>query len=308
MTERLLNVMRYSCGIDEETVPLFIRNEVLEKASKLNESFLKCMTQVTSTTKKLSNVAFAPLGVTTLTITGKFTNNGVVDELPVTFIRESLSERTDENGLHLGVQKIKKHRASTYKPPADVRKFRHQVAFKLGKKSAKLFYNGTVHATGFSSIVDFLHMSLIIAEFVRDITNGELIMTLSDFNINMINAGTLVTNRGNMPLSYSPKFIAQQVEKAGHHADFDVERHPAVKIMLFDKKKKLSTGFIFATGNIVIFGSREPEHVAKMFDIIAKTLDDAHEVATATPPRTTTVRKSFDLTRGYTTNSYKLCA
>ena len=80
MTERLLNVMRYSCGIDEESVHLFIHDEVLEKAAKLNESFLKCMTQVTSTTKQLSNVTFAPVGVTTLTITGKFTNNGVADE------------------------------------------------------------------------------------------------------------------------------------------------------------------------------------------------------------------------------------
>jgi hypothetical protein len=298
--ERVENALRDFYGMEDPRA--FTTEFVLDKAARTNAEFLRCMTDVTATTERL-DVTFAPLVVTTLTITGKFENDAV-EELPLEFIREKL--KAHDGDLHLGVQNVKKYRKDTVKPPPDVRKFRHQVSFKFGKKSAKLFYNGTIHATGFSNVIEFLYVSFRIAEFVRSITNDGLALRLADFSINMINATTLVTDSC-LPLSFSPTFLFKRMKANGYHADFDAERHPAVKIMLFDDGRKVSTGFVFATGNIVIFGSRFPRHVAKMFDMLARELNDVRHMGMTTPPRTTTVRKNFDLAHGYSMNSYMLC-
>ena len=84
--ERVENALRQFYDIND--LRAFTTELVLDKTARTNAEFLRCMTNVTATTERL-DVTFAPLVVTTLTITGKFEND-VIEELPLEFIREKL--------------------------------------------------------------------------------------------------------------------------------------------------------------------------------------------------------------------------
>ena len=257
----------------------------------------------TMKTSSGKNVQFSPLTISTMTITGKFKHDMDI-EMPIERIREALSTYPPGEGLYLGGMKPATKRRSANVKNNDVRKFKHQISFMLDKKSAKLFYNGTVHATGFSSLVDFLHMILMIAQFVDEMVDIRL--KFDDFNINMINSGTIV-HTNNFPLSFPPKAVYLRAKQTGLEAIFDPERHPAVKLLLFDDARKVATAFIFGTGNIVIFGSRDTTYISKMFDVIVSLLEDVSHLGTPSALRKTTVKKDFDISHGYLTSSYKLC-
>ncbi|APC25799.1 transcription factor TFIID [Only Syngen Nebraska virus 5] len=309
--ETFVTTLTDFCNIPREFVDTHISKNVIDKVAHMNEEFLRCMTSMTSTCKKSTRVKFIPPTVTTITITGKFIyDDSVAKELPIEYIRERLDEE-NELGLYIGVQKVKKHRADVYskKVQHDKRKFRHQVPIKHGGKSAKLFYNGSVHITGITNLVEFVHMTSVIAAFVHDITNKELLMVLDDFKINMINTSSLVTDLKNFPLSFPPKTITELVKETGQHVDFDPERYPGVKIIISDEDgKKVATGCVFQTGSITIIGAREPRYIAKAFDVIGTNLNRLWSLGlSASKPRTTTSRIPLEISHGYLTNSWRLC-
>lgn len=303
MSSSRVETLALHCGIEPDLLERYISPVVIDKVFDTNSSFLECLSH-TAKTSVGKNVQFAPLTVSTMTITGKFKHELDI-EMPIDRIREALSTCPPGEGLYLGgVKPPPKRRTTIVKDPPDVRKFKHQISFMLDKKSAKLFYNGTVHATGFSSLVDFLHMIILVAQFVEEMV--DIPMNFDDFNINMINSGTVVQTN-NFPLSFPPKAVYLHAQRAGIEAFFDPERHPAVKLLLFDGSKKVSTAFIFGTGNIVIFGSRDTVYISKMFDVVANLLGDISHLGTLTALRKTTVKKEFSVSHGYLTASYKLC-
>ena len=298
-----LSALASHCCIKPDMFERYVSPAVLEKVFDTNTKFLECLSH-TAKTSFGKPVQFAPLAISTMTITGKFKHEMDI-EMPIERIREALSTRPPGEGLYLGgVKPLLKRRAVTIKYPPDVRKFKHQVSFMLDKKSAKLFYNQTVHATGFSSLVDFLQMMILIAQFVEE--HVDIHMIFDDFTINMINSGTIVQSN-NFPLSFPPKAVYLHAQRAGLEAFFDPERHPAVKLLLFDGSKKVSTAFIFGTGNIVIFGSRDTAYISKMFTVVVNLLSDISHLGTPTALRKTTVKKEFCVSHGYLTSSYKLC-
>ena len=303
MTSERVSTLALCCGVEPDLFERYVSPVVIDKVFDTNASFLECLTHAAKTSVG-KNVQFAPLTVSTMTITGKF-KHGLDIEMPIERIRDALATYPPDEGLYLGgVRLPPKRRAATGKDPPDVRKFKHQISFMLDKKSAKLFYNGTVHATGFSSLVDFLHMVILVAQFVEEMV--DILMNFDDFNINMINSGTVVQSN-NFPLSFPPKAVYLHAKRAGIEAFFDPERHPAVKLLLFDGSKKMTTAFIFGTGNIVIFGSRDTTYISKMFDVIVNLLSDISHIGSVTELRKTTVKKEFDISHGYLTASYKLC-
>ena len=302
MSSSRISTLALHCGIESDLFDRYVSSVVLEKVFDTNNKFLECLSH-TAKTSFGENVQFAPLTISTMTITGKFKHE-LDMEMPIERIREALSTCPPGEGLYLGVKPPPKRRAVTTKDPPDVRKFKHQVSFMLDKKSAKLFYNQTVHATGFSSLVDFLQMMILIAQFVEE--HVDIHMIFDDFTINMINSGTIVQSN-NFPLSFPPKAVYLHAQRAGLEAFFDPERHPAVKLLLFDGSKKVSTAFIFGTGNIVIFGSRDTAYISKMFTVVVNLLSDISHLGTPTALRKTTVKKEFCVSHGYLTSSYKLC-
>ena len=303
MSSSRISTLAVQCGIEPDLFERYVSPVVIDKVFDTNASFLECLSH-TAKTSVGKNVQFAPLTVSTMTITGKFKHELDI-EMPIERIREALSACPPGEGLYLGgVKPPPKRRAAVAKDPPDVRKFKHQISFMLDKKSAKLFYNGTVHATGFSSLVDFLHMIILVAQFVEEMV--DIPMNFDDFNINMINSGTVV-QINNFPLSFPPKAVYLHAQRAGIDAFFDPERHPAVKLLLFDGSKKVSTAFIFGTGNIVIFGSRDTAYISRMFDVIVNLMNDISHLGTLSALRKTTVKKDFCVSHGYLTTSYKLC-
>jgi len=303
MSSSRVEILAVQCGIDPELFEHYVPPAVIDKVFDINNKFLECLSH-TAKTSVGRNVQFSPLTVSTMTITGKFKHASDA-ELPIARIRDALSACPPGEGLYLGgVKPPPKRRSTTVRDPPDVRKFKHQISFMFEKKSAKLFYNGTVHATGFSSLVDFLHMIILIAQFVEEMVGIQ--MNFDDFNINMINSGTVVQNN-NFPLSFPPKAVYMHAQRAGLEAFFDPERHPAVKLLLFEGSKKVTTAFIFGTGNIVIFGSRDTTYISKMFDVVVNLLSDISHLGTLSSLRKTTVKKDFDISHGYLTTSYKLC-
>lgn len=298
-----VSVLAFHCGIEPDVFERYVSSDAIEKMFDTNDKFLECLSHTVKTSFE-KTVQFAPLTISTMTITGKFRHDLDI-EMPIGQIREALATCHSDEGLYLGgVKPPPKRRASNSKDPPDVRKFKHQVSFMLDKKSAKLFYNKTIHATGFSSIIDFLHMMILIAQFVEE--HVDIHMTFEDFNINMINSGTVVQSN-NFPLSFPLKALYLHAQQAGLEAFFDPERHPSVKLLLFEESKKVSTAFIFGTGNIVIFGSRDTSFISKMFDVVVNLLSDISHLGTLTALRKTTVKKEFDVSHGYLSSSYKLC-
>jgi hypothetical protein len=206
--------------------------------------------------------------------------------------------------LYLAVSKVVKHRASTFVPKASAKKFDHQVSFKLGTSSVKLFFNGSVHGTGFAAISDFLHMTNLIAQYIWDVL--EIRVKLVDFDVHMINVSTSTVDSEFAPIRFPMKRLADCFRLDGCRVDFDPERHPAVKVVLFDGDKKVSTCFVFPTGSVSIFGSREPRFVADIFEIVFRTMDRVGDIAVACEPRRTTVKKSLDVSHGYPSSMIKL--
>jgi hypothetical protein len=189
----------------------------IDKVFDTNKKFLECLSH-TARTSFGKNIQFAPLTLSTMTITGQF-SHASDSEMPIGLIRDALAEYPPEEGLYLGGMKPPhKRRSVANKEPNDVRKFRHQVSFMLDKKSAKLFYNGTIHATGFSSLVDFLHMIVLISQFVEEVV--DINMNFVDFNINMINSGTVVQS-DNFPLSFPPKAVYLHAKSMGIEVFFE---------------------------------------------------------------------------------------
>ena len=292
-----MDTLAFHFKTEPEIIERHIDPSVIEKVFDTNAKFLECLSSVTRSSIG-KNVNFSPLTISTMTITGKFEHDQI--ELPIVRIRDALEEHTLEDGLYIGGQV----KVSKTKKVLDVRKFNHQVSFMFEKKSVKLFYNGTIHATGFATIIEFVHISLLIAEFIEK-TVG-IRVKLADFTTNLINAGTIV-QRGSFPLSFSPHCVYVNARQSGMNAFFDPERHPAVKLLLFEDSKKISTAFVFGTGSIVIFGAKNVEHISRMFDVIANFLSDIQHFGTTTSLRKTTVKKDFSISHGYLSNSYTLC-
>jgi TATA-box binding protein (TBP) (component of TFIID and TFIIIB) len=269
----------------------------MTSVSKLTKDFVRTYNAISQV--QTEHIKASPHHISTLTISVKFDRG----DLPVNIIRERLAEEDGE--LTLAVPKVVKHRKTTaVASNTNMKKFDHQVSFKMGGSSLKMFCNGSGHGTGFSSFKDFLDMTHKVTEFILDVTGIEL--QIVDVNINMINASTSILDKNFMPVQFQMKQLSSIFAEEGHHTEFDPDMHPAVKVILFEDTKKVSTCFIFPTGSITIFGSKEPHHIASIFEIVFKTMDKAHMLATQCPPRKTTVRKPLDISFGYPTSTVKL--
>jgi TATA-box binding protein (TBP) (component of TFIID and TFIIIB) len=269
----------------------------MDTLTRLTGEFMSMFERIASV--ETTHIKSTPVQISTMTIAGRYDRG----ELPIELIREKLAEGSGGE-LYLAVPKVVKHRKTTVVQDTKMRKFDHQVSFKLGGSSLKVFLNGSVHGTGFASITEFVEMTEMVAQYIMDISGIEL--QLVDFNINMVNASTSTVDADYRPIQFQMKQLADAFTRDGYHADFDPERHPAVKVMLFNNEKKVSTCFVFPTGSITIFGSKEPEHIATIFEILFKTMDKAYAISSVCSPRKTTLRKPLDISYGYPSSIVKL--
>ena len=247
---------------------------------------------------KIERVKASPLQISTMTLSGRFD----IKDIPIRFIRDTFEEDADKNDLRLASPKVPK-RCGDGKQ-SNMKRFDHQISFKLGKSSLKIFSNGSVHGTGFVSVTDFVEMTEMVAEYISNVAGVQV--HLMEVSLNMINASTSIMNFENKPITFRMKQLTDTFKKKGYKSDFDPEKHPAMKTILYEGDKKVCTSFVFPTGSVTIFGSREPKYVANMFAILFETMDEIYDYARPCDHRKTTLKKSLDVSYGYTTNTVKL--
>jgi hypothetical protein len=125
----------------------------------------------------------------------------------------------------------------------------------------------------------------------------------------MINAGTVIVDPTNgFPVKFPPRALSGAAVRFG--VDFDSERHPGVKIPVYEDGVKVATTCVFQTGSMSIIGAKRPRHVALAFENAADVLEACAHVGepTAIAMRTTTAKKKLDLVHGYPAASYFACA
>lgn len=242
-----------------------------------------------------SRVRATPLFVNTMTFSGRFDTK----DIPIDRIRREVTFASDQKlcGSKTDVICRKKPRATT-------RKFDHQASFKIGTSCIKLFSNGSVHGTGFSTPHQFLNAVLLVGDAVRDVVGEDLV--LIDVKTNMINVSTSVMNSAWRPIKFNLKRLSETFTREDVDADFNPEKHPASRVTLFEQKKKVCTALLYPTGSISIFGSKEPRHIAAMYEIVLSAMDENVHLSMPCELRKTTLKTPFSISHGYPTCSLEL--
>lgn len=244
-------------------------------------------------------VKAAPILMNTMTFSGRFD----VQNIPIEKIRSKMKASNIEN-VSLAVSKIMKHRHISTR---NTNKFSHQVSFNIGTSCIKLFFNGSIHGTGFCSSKNFVASSEIIAKLIQSICDYEEQPKLIEFRTNLINFSTAIFDSSWNPLKFNLKKLSEAFMRNNIRAYFDPEKHSACKVVLFDDNdKKLITGFIFSTGSISIFGSKEPKYIAQMYETILKIMDDNVHISMHCDLRNTTLKNHFSVSHGYPQSSVNL--
>lgn len=272
----------------------------------LDAEFLRAFQRVNDVSWNLRNVRVTPLSLSTITFTGTLNR-----ALPIEDMRLA-AEIGDELGFssfRVDCDLLK--RTKTTK--TSQKRFRYQLPLKRHGKSVKVFHNGSVHATGCGCPLEFLEMMEALLEFIKD-TAGESWgdVALVSFDIQLINTLFTVTCPATgRPMTIPPGKLMRCVRERNVRADFDTERHPSVKIPIFDEDRKVATVCVFQTGSVSIMGAKTPHHVAQAFATVCESLDacapDVCAPDRTTMMRTTTARKPLVLEHGYPFTLYACC-
>jgi hypothetical protein len=235
-----------------------------------------------------------PATISTITFTGRLSDERIRVE-DIRLAAELAAEMSAELGGCLPEFDINATRVLT----ASRDGIRHQLPLQRRGKSVKLFHNGSVHATGCASPLEFLEVMEALSAFVLD--NGNQSVSLVDFDIRLINALFVVTcPRTGRPLTVAPGAFASTLPT---QADFDTERHPSVKIPIMEGPDKVATVCVFQTGSVSIMGARSPRHVAAAYAAVCEYLDAAAPTVCAPDAsrtmRTTTARQPMCMAEGY---------
>lgn len=249
------------------------------------------------------------MSVSTITLTGRLD----AAALPVEDMRlaaELAAELGDELEFRVDCDLLKKRRRRGGAPPA--KRFRYQLPLTRGGKSLKVFHNGSIHATGCGSPVEFLDMVDALRGFVRDTCGLEV--RLLDFDVQLINAlFVLACPRTGRPMTVPPGALLRRLAAtAGLRPDFDTERHPSIKVPVADDAgAKVATVCVFQTGSVSIMGAKRPAHVARAYAAVMAALDACPADIGAPDPRhalrTTTARHALHLQDGYPFHAAACC-
>ena len=279
-----------------------------ERLLGFSREFLEAFQHMNRVTEGLRHVATLPWSLSTITFTGQLSRG----ELPVEAMRLAATlaqELDDPLDFEVDCDLAKRKRGRD--PPAGqgTKRFRYQLPLKRHGKSVKVFHNGSVHATGCTSPLEFLEMMDALLGFIRD--TGGVEVALVDFDIHLINTLFLVTCRAtHRPLTIAPKALLAHL---GGGADFDTERHPSVKIAVKhpDTGAKVATVCVFQTGSVSIMGAKRPAHIALAYEAACTALDQcAAHVCQPDPSlavRTTTAKNCLVLHEGYPFNLHCCC-
>ena len=267
---------------------------------------MTCFDRINRASERLRHVATLPMSLSTITLTGTLN----VSELPIDDMRLAM-EVAEELGnpyefLLDAPDDDNKKRKKTKKSG---KRFRYQLPLKRNGKSVKLFHNGSVHATGCTSPLEFLDMASSLSDFLDSC--GGTKAWLVHFDIQLINTLFVAVDKvGHRPLSIAPGALLRHLG-ASSGADFDTERHPSVKIPVIIDDVKVATACVFQTGSVSIMGAKRPGYVADAYEMTVGVLDAVAGTAASAvdtrKPRTTTAKQPLVLVDGYPWNLRACC-
>lgn len=300
-------------------------SRVEAKLTAMGTAFLQAFGRMNRTREGLVHVAPLPLSLSTITFTGRLSRSSLpVEDMRMTAELEAAlaDEDEDDAGDDCGgftvdcdvLKRSKRARRGGEDAAAGEgrRRFRYQLPLKRAGKSVKLFHNGSVHATGCTSPLEFVDIGDRLTDFVAH-TGGPPDVHLVDFDIQLINTLFLVTCPATgRPVTIAPGALQRHLNNGDVRADFDTERHPSVKIPVHDPAgRKVATVCVFQTGSVSIMGARHPSHMAAAFDIVCAALEECAPwvcaTDTATAVRTTTAKQGLALQEGYPFNLFACC-
>ena len=282
---------------------------VLASLARFNAGFLDCFRRINAV--PLRHIATLPMSLSTITFTGTLSQQGVpVDQMRLSV--ELAEEMGEAYEFTLDCDEAKAAAAAAAAPKRKrdgSKRFRYQLPLKRNGKSLKLFHNGSVHATGCTSPLEFLDMMDALQRFIAETSDAQV--WLVDFDIQLINTLFLVVDPlSGRPLTIAPGALLKHLS-AQQRADFDTERHPSVKIPLLLDDAKAATVCVFQTGSISIMGAKRPEHVAAAYEMVCAALDECAPSVCAPDPavamRTTTAKQTLNLVDGYPFNLHACC-
>lgn len=263
-----------------------------------------------------SAVSFLPLTLTTITFTGVYV---ISEELPIEAIRAamhadpSLAREVGLDPCDGATTKRKRRDAFVREVSHEKRRFRNQLTVAFGGKSAKLFYNGSLHVTGCTSAIDMADIASRVASMVFAYIGIHI--TLESMNVRMINAGTVSVNPATLrPVGFPPRRLSKAMDLAvgagrdDVFVDFDPERHPGVKLTIGEGSRRVATVYTFQTGSVSIIGARDPSSMALAFETVAAALGTCDFGTESDRMRTTTAKKTLELIEGYPAVTYWACA
>lgn len=313
----------------------------LDSVRRLSHEFLDAFGACAACADGLARVRPTPCVVSTCTFTGRLGFEGLDDAAaaPV-FARivhdykaelELLRDLGDDGEFELALScddgdgdDDDSPRAGAKRARPEKKRFAHQITFKRGTRSIKLFRNGTVHGTGCPSPIEFLDLVSHFVEYVEGAVGDRLPpgMALTSLSTRMMNAMFVACDRASGAiLRVRPEALSRRTQRAEH----ETERHPGVKVCLWlapggrvvepvdaaaQGAAKVTVRF-FQTGTVSVTGAREPAHVAAAHGFACRLLDDHYDavcrVDAKTWLRTTTAGKRLDLTEGYATGQHNAC-
>lgn len=235
---------------------------LLERARGLQHDIAGALATMTSC--EYTELRPTPPTLSTMTITGTTTLMRVCRAS----ILIALSLVEGESPLTEVKSKPRKRKQSTA--------FYNQITICHGRKSVKVFNNGSMHITGCTSPTEFVDVASTVCALLGDVAGleskaGTEGIHLTDFSIQMINlnfaAGTHVYLKRLRDVCTSMGFVAS----------YDADVYPGLNVKLPVDGQRV-TVLIFRSGKIIITGAKKSCHLQQAHEIITRVLDDNPEV------------------------------
>lgn len=285
----------------------------------LGAEFRAMFDRVAGADRGLRHLAPLPLSLSTITFTGKLN----VDRVDLTDVAVGMGiGAADEDPFFLADDYSEPAADTADAPPPAKRprrqkkKFHNQLPLVARSgKAVKLFHNGSIHVTGCSSPIEFLHVVVTLCAFLPTVCNVSP-LCLEAFDVQMINANFLLRTPAGHHVVLRPQCLRREISRARQEpADFETERHPGVKVVVRDAAAaKIATVMVFQTGSVQISGAKSPAHVAEAYAEACALVDGAvgalgEAVCRPDPAstRTTTAKQPFALSRGYPATLLRAC-
>lgn len=164
-----------------------------------------------------------------------------------------------------------KHAAKRRKRPSSV--FFNQITMRHGTKSVKVFYNGSMHVTGCTSLAEFWKVATAVCAFMGDVAGIETTdktgaVCIQHFNVQMIN----------MNFGAGKGLFLQELRDTcaslGYIASYDSDTYPGLNIKLPVGDRRI-TVLMFKSGKVIITGAKTADELDRAHAMITKVLDVA---------------------------------